>query len=615
MSVVEASSVLTQGVFLCVAIYVVYATIQRPTRSNLHVLAFFLLLALIIAYTWVQRLLDVIPVPVSERITPILILTLPYLLLTLAQQFSSVEQRHMRAAGAAMLGSILVAEVLGTDNLLILLGIVGYFSATTGFAAYRFYEGSKSANGITRKRLRAIAMGTVALSAALALVVGVTVTDGLIGTMIELVRQVLLLFSAVLYLIGFATPSVLRQAWQEPELRQFLRQTLTLPRWASEHDALRHIEASCAETVGAPYAAIGLWNPETELIEFRYNKFKPGETIGGRAFSENRPIMSLDTVTDDPASREVYERGQAFAVMAAPIITSDETIGVISLYSPNPPIFAEDDLALLQLLSDQVAVLLQNRRHIDAQAELAAREESTRLKDEFLSVAAHDLKTPLTTILATGQYLERRLSAQGDESPELRSVIRLNREATRLRAFVQGLLDASRIEQGKLLSSLEKVDISHLVSDVVERAAVTGSHRIDVNISDELVSEVDQVRVQQVIENLLENAQKYSPPGSLISVRCWNDNDRVRVSITDSGPGIDAGDLERIFDRYFRSAQASNGDAPGIGLGLYICKAIVEQHGGAIWVESKLDVGSTFHVSLQRSEVPSLEQATVDTHR
>jgi signal transduction histidine kinase len=615
MTIAEAFGFLTQGVFLCVAIYVVYTTIVRPTRSNLHVLLFFSLLALIIAYAWVQRVLEVVPVSAAELISPLLVLTLPYVLLRLTYHFSTVEIRYLRLTEIGLAASFLLITFVGTEHTLILLALVSYFALVTGYSAHRFYVGSKSANGITRKRLVAISLATISLSVALFSVVGNAIFDGVPGLAIELFRQILQLISAVLYLVGFATPAVLRQAWQEPELRQFLRQTLELPRWSSERDALRRIEEVCAETIGAPYAAIGLWNPETGKIEFPEHQIDPGETIAGQAFQQGRPILSLNTLADDPVHRDIYEQYQALAVMAAPIATSEGPIGVLALYSPNPPIFADDDLSLLQLLSDQVAVLLQNRRHIEAQAELAAREESTRLKDEFLSVAAHDLKTPLTTILATGQYLERRLSSGDEESPELRSVIRLNRESRRLRAFVQGLLDASRIEQGKLLADIETIDISGLINEVVERATSSGTHRLDVVIDDELVADVDQIRVQQVVENLLENAQKYSPANSLISVRARVQEDEIRIAITDSGPGIEPEDRERIFDRYVRSKQADKGGAPGIGLGLYICKAIVEQHGGAIWVESKLGEGSTFHVSFRRSEVPSIEHVTVDTRR
>lgn len=615
MTVIDAVTYGVQALLFVVAIYVAVHTLSRPTRSNIYVLAFFALLAITIAYVWVQDILSLLPDPVGGIISPILLMTLPYVLLRLAREFSQVHHTHMRLAEIGLIGSYLLITLPGTGNPFILLALVTYFAVVCGYAAYRFHAGSINANGITQKRLRSLAWASVILGAALFTVAFSPLVGDALNNTIDLIRQGMLAASGIFYLIGFAPPRIVRQAWQEPELRNFLRDTLQMPRWSNTQEMIRHIETATAQTVGAPNAAIGLWDDEAGRINFTAYQVKPGETIGGKAFLAQRPILSRDAIADDPENQDIYEQGEAYAVLAAPITTEEARLGVIALYSPNPPIFAEDDLLLLDLLADQIAILLENRQHLEAEAEVAAREETARLKDEFLSVAAHDLKTPLTTIIASGQYLERRLSRTSDDNQASQSIQRLNREAKRLQILVQGLLDTSRIERGQLLTSPEPADLSVLTRDVLERSDAYSTHNVDAQVEDDLVGNLDSVRIQQVLENLMENARKYSPHGSTIQVRAWSEGDNLRFSVGDEGIGISQDEHEKVFDRYFRSPSSQDGAEPGIGLGLHICREIVTQHGGQIWVESTLGHGATFHVSLQRSGVTATTHDTVNSRR
>jgi signal transduction histidine kinase len=579
--------------------------VRSPRRSNYFALAFFLLLALVISLTWLQPVLRDLPAQGSTIAVAIFVLLIPYVLLRLAGEFSSVHSKVQRVSEVGLAVAITLAIYPGTDYLPALIFLLVYFVSVATYASRRFAVAATAANGISRMRFQALSLASVLLGIALFSVTITTVTTGFINDAVAVIRQMLLMGSALLYFAGFSPPVMLRRAWLEPELRRFLHLTRNIPRHPDTKEILTELERISAETVGAPHATIGLYNEETGLIDFKFASLEPGQTIGGRAFAENRPILSLDAVSDDPENREIYEYGDARAVMAAPINTEDGTIGVIALHAPNPPIFVEDDLSLLMLLADQIGVLLENRSHIRSQAELAAREESTRLKDEFLSLAAHDLKTPLTTILATGQYLERRISSRDDASTELRSISRLNREAVRLRKLVEGLLDASRIEQGQLIANTEPTDLSALVSDIASRAGSYGTHHIETEVPDGIYAECDALRIQQVTENLLENARKYSPAGSIIHLRLSSDGDQVHLAVSDQGIGIDDEDQERVFDRYFRTEDAEYRTAQGIGLGLFICKEIIDQHGGTISVDSEPGKGSTFRFSIPVSSVKS----------
>jgi signal transduction histidine kinase len=600
--VIEATMFASQALFLVVAIYMAWTAIRSPRRSNFFAMAFFGLLALVIGLTWSQPLLQNLPSRLTTAIVATLVLFLPYVLLRLAGEFGSVNHTIRRISELCLAVSIALVIFPGSEYPFVLLFVLIYFFSVAGYASRQFGLAAESANGITRMRLRALSFASILLGVALLSVIVTTVVSGFVSAAVEVARQFVLMASALMYFAGFSPPVMLRRAWQEPELRRFLNETRSIPRVPDIDHAITELERISAETVGAPYAAIGLFNEHTGMIDFRENSLNPGETIGGQAFAENRAILSLDTISDDPESRELYEYGSAFAVIAAPINTDEGTVGVLSLYAPNPPIFAEDDLSLLTLLADQVGILLENRRYIESQAELAAREASTRLKDEFLSLAAHDLKTPLTTILGTGQYLERRIRSQNPEAPELNSITRLNREALRLRRLVDGLLDASRIEQGQLVANLEQSDVSSIVEEVVERAIDFGNHHISSEIEPDIWTICDAVRIEQVVENLIENARKYSPAGSTVSVRLAASEDTVEFSVTDEGIGISPEDQAQIFDRYFRTESAEFRTVQGIGLGLYICKAIVEQHGGHISVDSEPERGSTFRFSIPRRE-------------
>ncbi len=597
---IEAITFASQALFLCVAIAMAWTTIRSPRRSNVFALAFFALLAMVVSVNWAQALLIELSPQLGNAIVAPLVLLMPYVLLRLAGEFSSINPVVQRISETGLVISLVLTIYPGTENAAALLFLLAYFLLVAVYAAQRFTIAAATANGISRMRFRALSLGSILLGTALFSVILTTLVEGIVSDVVAVIRQFMLMSAAILYFAGFSPPTMLRRAWQEPELRRFLHETRSIPREPDMGHMVAELERISAETIGAPHAAIGLYNEESGRIDFRVNSLAPGETIGGQAFAQGRPILSLDTLSDDPDSRELYEYGQAYAVMAAPINTDNGAIGVLSLYSANPPIFAEDDLSLLTLLADQIGILLENRRHVELQAELAAREASTRLKDEFVSLAAHDLKTPLTTILATGQYLERRMSSSDEDSTDRRSIARLNREAARLRKLINGLLDASRIEQGQLVGTLEQTNLSELLTDVVERAIDQESHLIEAEIAPDVQAMCDALRIQQVMENLIENARKYSPAGSVVNVRLSASDGNVEFSVTDQGIGIRAEDQPMVFDRFYRTENAEFLPQHGIGLGLYICKAVVDQHNGTISVESEVGHGATFRVMIPK---------------
>ncbi len=226
-------------------------------------------------------------------------------------------------------------------------------------------------------------------------------------------------------------------------------------------------------------------------------------------------------------------------------------------------------------------------------------------KDEFLAIAAHDLRTPVTAISGYAQLLLRRVT-RGTITPErlTKSVQQIFHQADELTAMMNRLLDTSRITAGSLEIQTEPSDAVELVASVVDSlGAALSKHQVHLELPEEHpLVEWDRARIRQVLANLLTNAAKYSPEGTTIEVglskRRDGEHDVVEYWVRDQGAGIAPEDQGHIFERFSRTRAAGASDVAGTGLGLYIAKAIVEAHGGQITVESALGTGATFRIIL-----------------
>lgn len=217
-------------------------------------------------------------------------------------------------------------------------------------------------------------------------------------------------------------------------------------------------------------------------------------------------------------------------------------------------------------------------------------------RDEFLSVASHELKTPVTAIKAVTELLLRTAGKRDASEKELRALNTVNQQADRMTRLVNDMLDVSRIAAGKLAISFESVDLCELLTEVVEQQQLV--HSVHILTLEPCVSctiSGNHDRLQQVVLNLVANAIQHSPQGSAISILMYQDTDQVTVSVRDSGSGIPKENQAHLFERFY---QAQSNPARGLGLGLFISKEIIEQHGGHIWVESEHGHGSTFSFTL-----------------
>lgn len=230
--------------------------------------------------------------------------------------------------------------------------------------------------------------------------------------------------------------------------------------------------------------------------------------------------------------------------------------------------------------------------------DITTRKEQEQKKDDFLSMASHELKTPVTTIKAYTQILAKRLSDNKDTKNQY-FLTNINTQTDKLATLIEDFLDISKIEAGKLVFTKKKFDLDKLIKKiVVDFQYMTDTHEI------KKVGEIkkpisgDQDRIGQVLINLLTNAIKYSPQAEEIIVRSQENKDSVTVSVQDFGMGITKSQQKNIFDKYFQVTENGDEGKKGFGLGLYISSEIVKRHNGKMWVESTKGKGSTFYFTL-----------------
>lgn len=247
------------------------------------------------------------------------------------------------------------------------------------------------------------------------------------------------------------------------------------------------------------------------------------------------------------------------------------------------------------------AIREQQARIDAATAELRA---ALAVRDAFVSIASHELRTPITTVLGYAQHLERLLNEGRELSPErLRQMVQsMARQGQRLRQMVDELLDIARLREGRLELRRERTDLSALVQRVVAefQTMLDGRHTIAIKVPPEPVQGYwDAGRLEQVVTNLLENAVKYSPHGGEIRVELSCTGDRARLCVHDQGIGIAAEQLDRLFDLFHRAPNAAGRPVPGLGIGLAIVREIVQRHGGQVQASSAGEGrGATFTVEL-----------------
>ncbi|QQL49156.1 sensor histidine kinase [Mucilaginibacter ginkgonis] len=236
--------------------------------------------------------------------------------------------------------------------------------------------------------------------------------------------------------------------------------------------------------------------------------------------------------------------------------------------------------------------------HKQLQKELEVSKQLQRQKDDFIGMVSHELKTPLTSINALIQVANKKL--QNSEDPFLAQAMgKAAVQVRKMSAMINGFLNVSRLEVGKIILEKSAFDIRGLIADIIDEIKLTAtSHEIIFAGGEPCKVVADEEKIGSVITNLVNNAVKYSPKAHNVEVNCTEEGSNVIVSVKDQGIGIPAEDVNHVFDRYYRVENTDTKNISGFGIGLYLSAEIIREHGGKIWVESVKGQGSTFYFSL-----------------
>ncbi|MBI1799007.1 MAG: GAF domain-containing sensor histidine kinase [Candidatus Eisenbacteria bacterium] len=383
-------------------------------------------------------------------------------------------------------------------------------------------------------------------------------------------------------------------------------------------------------TLRAQQASIMIFNPEVSLLETRasfglesefarHARKKLGEGIAGWVAQRKESVLLNAEGASGPFVRHFKSNRNITSALSLPLKVGDRCVGVLNVNRINhPDTFKEHHREILCLFAEHVGTAIERAERMDRLGERnreleAANQrlnEINRLKDVFLSTASHELKTPLTSVIAYAELLddhEQRL----DDRQRIEFVGRLRGEAHRLLVLIEEILDLSRIESGKLVLRRVRLDIAALVRTAIQTSAPL-AQKYGVRLREQFEAgafmlTVDEVKVRQVIVNLIINALKFSPADGEVVVGLAGEPDAVRIEVSDRGPGVAPEDSAHIFELFGQGLRQSSGQREGLGIGLHLVKRLTELHGGHVGVNSTPGGGSTFWIRLPLADSDSTE--------
>jgi two-component system sensor histidine kinase KdpD len=307
-----------------------------------------------------------------------------------------------------------------------------------------------------------------------------------------------------------------------------------------------------------------------------------------------------------PVVRDYLLEGQTQTLAIFPLIASGDWLGCLFVYFKQEHPFDHIELRHLKVLIDQATITLYNLHLLKVEEE--SRHEAERanaIKTEFLAMISHELRTPLTSIIGfTTTLLADDVVWEPDEQRDFIQTI--HQEANRLQELIDHLLDLSRLEAGMLPITMKPHSFQEIIEDALPQfRSLTAGHTLTMHLASNLPPVlVDARRIAQVV-NLIRNASSYAPKGTEITVVAGVRGDFMQVNVSDQGPGIPPAEHKKVFKAFERGAAVEKSVAKGAGLGLAICKGLVEAHGGRIWIKKKNTLGTT--ISFTIPLVPSAE--------
>jgi signal transduction histidine kinase len=319
-----------------------------------------------------------------------------------------------------------------------------------------------------------------------------------------------------------------------------------------------------------------------------------GENIINEVIRKNRTILHEPSEAEEDRLKRPH-------LLAIPLQSKKAEYGVVVIIRFGTPFFTKDHINFAEFMSSQISsMILREEREIIIN-QLQEHILTLQIQDDFISTLSHELKNPIGFIKGFTTTLLRSDTKWSSENQNEFLMI-IDQETDRLKELIDNLLDSSRLQSGNTLLNMQLLRIDALLNDVISHSRVHHPElQINLDIRQELPTfEGDPHRLKQVFDNLVSNAAKYAP-GYPLNFRVFREAKGISIDVKDNGPGIPAQDLERIFERFFRSETHFH-DTRGSGLGLFICKKIIEAHQGQISASSISGKGTTIHVFLPLNE-------------
>lgn len=313
--------------------------------------------------------------------------------------------------------------------------------------------------------------------------------------------------------------------------------------------------------------------------------------------NSGEPVV-IDDVDAVEGTNPVLLAAGIKSYVGVPIKAKNAIIGVLFVHSTRRNAFA-GKVKLLVAFADEAAIAIENARLYKEASTVGALREADRLKTELLANVSHDLRTPLTSIKGYTTTILRHYDRLGDD--EKRDFLQeIEAASDRLTELIENLLQLSKLEAGGFHMQKEPVVMASMLSNAIEDMQQKAKgHRFVSHCHEPLpLVDADPRRIRQVLDNLLSNAVKYSPDDTEVSIECQAVEKELVVRVRDQGLGISPEELDKVFDRFYQASSGVSQRGGGVGLGLAICKGIIEAHGGRIWAESTLGKGSTFTFAL-----------------
>lgn len=408
------------------------------------------------------------------------------------------------------------------------------------------------------------------------------------------------------------------------EKQQYLEQKVkTLNRLAeisaelnSTHELdelLRSLMDAAAQVTEAEGASVLLWDDKTRELRFTattstqsglelIGKSVPLEgSIAGTILSE-RQVMKIENVTEDPRHYSKLDEEKHFetrSLMGVPMTSKEHAIGVLEVVNKRKLPWTSDDADYLSVLAAQAAVAIERAQLVtDLQKANQELSELDKLKNDFIALASHELRTPLSIILGYASFLQEE--AEGKMSEHAAKVLS---SGLQLRRIIEDLMNLRYLQQSAAELNREPVLLDELVDDAAQdilSMAEAKDHQLTLDVPQDVKVYVDRIRGVMALTNILNNAVRFTQKGGAISIKAeLHNSDEAWITVSDNGIGLEEGQLERIFEKFYQVQDHMTRKHGGLGIGLSIAEALIEAHGGRIWATSAgAGQGSTFTITL-----------------